>query len=64
MTIRPNITRVNEDHPGLLRTAILFRAMVPFEPEAIPDFSGMPVFIAAGRLAEILREDGADVDLR
>ena len=63
-------------HPGLLRTAVLFRAMVPFEPEETPDLSGMPVFLAAGRmdrmippdnterLAEILREAGADLDLR
>jgi phospholipase/carboxylesterase len=63
-------------HPGLLRAAILFRAMVPFEPEETPDLSGMPVFLAAGRrdqmipsenterLAEILREAGADLDLR
>jgi len=63
-------------HPGLLRAAIMFRAMVPFEPEATPDLAGMPVFIAAGRrdqmitphnterLADILREAGADVDLR
>ncbi len=63
-------------HPGLLRAAVLFRPMAPFEPEATPDLAGMPVFIAAGhrdqmippdnteRLSEILREAGADVDLR
>jgi predicted esterase len=63
-------------HPGLLRAAVLFRAMVPFEPDATPDLSGMPVFLAAGRrdtmiapdnterLAAILREAGADLDLR
>jgi len=63
-------------HPGLLRAAVLFRAMVPFEPEEAPDLSGMPVFLAAGRtdrmippenterLAEILRAAGADLDLR
>jgi phospholipase/carboxylesterase len=63
-------------HPGLLRAAVLFRAMVPFEPEATPDLSGMPIFMAAGRmdrmipqdntqrLADILEEAGADVDLR
>ncbi len=63
-------------HPGLLRAAVLFRAMVPFEPEATPDLSGMPVFLAAGRrdtmiapdnterLAAILQEAGADLDLR
>ena len=63
-------------HPGLLRAAVLFRAMVPFEPEVMPDISGMPVFMAAGRmdrmiapdntqrLADILIDAGADVDLR
>jgi phospholipase/carboxylesterase len=63
-------------HPGLLRAAVLFRAMVPFEPEVVPGLSDMPVFLAAGRmdrmippqnterLAEILREAGADLDLR
>ena len=63
-------------HPGLLRAAVLFRAMVPFEPEETPDLSGIPVFLSAGRmdrmilpenterLAQILEEAGADVDLR
>lgn len=63
-------------HPGLLRAAVLFRAMVPFEPEVTPDLSGMPVFMASGRrdqmippdnsqrLADLLGEAGADVDLR
>jgi len=63
-------------HPGLLRAAVLFRAMVPFEPEVTPDLSGLPVFLAAGRmdrmippdntqrLADILAEAGAEVDLR
>ena len=63
-------------HPGLLRGAVLLRSMVPLEPEVTPDLSGMPVFMAAGtmdrmippdnteRLAGILREAGAQVDLR
>jgi phospholipase/carboxylesterase len=63
-------------HPGLLRAAVLFSAMVPFEPDPAPDLSGMPVFLSAGRLdrmippdntqrlADILTEAGADVDLR
>jgi phospholipase/carboxylesterase len=63
-------------HPGLLRAAVLFRAMVPFEPEVTPDLSGMPVLMASARrdqmippensqrLADILSEAGADVDLR
>jgi phospholipase/carboxylesterase len=63
-------------HPGLLRAAVLFRVMVPFEPDVTPDLSGMPILMAAGRmdrmippdntqrLADILLEAGADVDLR
>ena len=63
-------------HPDLLRAAVLFRAMVPFEPEETPDLSGVPVFLAAGRrdtmippdhterLAALLQEAGADLDLR
>ena len=63
-------------HPRVLRAAALFRAMVPFEPEVTPDLSGVPVFLAAGRrdtmippdntqrLAAILQESGADLDLR
>ena len=62
--------------PGVLRAAVLLRAMVPFEPEVLPDLSGLPVFLAAGRmdqmihpdntqrLAEILQQSGADLDLR
>ena len=41
-------------HPGLLRAAVLFRAMVPFEPEVTPDLSGMPVFMAAGRMDRMI----------
>jgi phospholipase/carboxylesterase len=67
-------------HPGLLKAAVLFRAMVPFEPEeaeiGASDLSGTSVHISAGRydqmipqentarLAEILGDAGAAVDLR
>jgi predicted esterase len=63
-------------HPGLLRGAVLFRAMVPFEPQAAPDLAGTAVFLGEGaqdplippalgeRLAQILRDGGADVTLR
>lgn len=62
--------------PGLLRAAVLYRAMVPFEPEVLPDLTGTSVYMASGlrdqlvppsnaaRLAEILRASGADVELR
>lgn len=62
-------------HPGVLRGAVLLSPMVPFEPERLPDLSGTSVFIGAGRmdpiapaaqaerLAELLRQAGADVTL-
>jgi phospholipase/carboxylesterase len=62
-------------YPRLLAGAILLRAMVPFEPERVPDLSGTPVYLAAGRsdqmvppenterLAQLLREACAEVTL-
>ncbi len=62
--------------PVLLRPAVLFQAMVPFEPEVMPNLTGTSVYLAAGqrdrmivpsraeRLAKILREAGAEVELR
>ena len=62
-------------HPGLLAGAVLLRAMTPFELETLPDLSGTPVYLAAGRsdqmippesterLAKLLREAGAEVTL-
>jgi phospholipase/carboxylesterase/glyoxalase family protein len=62
-------------NPGLLRAAILFRAMVPFEPATRIDLSGTDVFIGAGRadplvapaqseaLAGMLGAAGANVTL-
>ena len=61
--------------PDLLKRAILFRAMVPFEPEIQPELDGTSVYIGAGRLdpiipaasverlTAILRAGGADVTL-
>lgn len=61
--------------PGLILHAILFRAMVPFEPEHPPALTGTRVLLSAGRhdplvpvanvtrLAEILKQGGAEVDL-
>ena len=60
----------------ILRAAILFRAMVPFVPEKLPDLSSVRVWIGAGnqdpiiptsdtqRLVELLRRTGADVTIR
>lgn len=62
-------------HPGLLRGAVLLSAMLPLQPERLPDLTGTVVLMGAGRidpmappdraeaLARLLREAGADVDL-
>jgi phospholipase/carboxylesterase len=62
--------------PEILRAAILFRAMVPLEPEDVPNLSSVRVWIGAGdqdpiipvseaqRLAELLRRAGADMTIR
>ena len=59
--------------PGLLRAAVLLRAMVPFEPEELPNLNGVRIWIGGGkqdtiiprenteRLANILSAAGADV---
>ena len=59
--------------PVVLRGAVLFSPMVPFEPDELPDLTGTAVFIGAGRtdsmvppaqterLAELLRQAHADV---
>jgi phospholipase/carboxylesterase len=62
-------------HPGLIRSAMLFRAMVPFEPQDRPDLRGTSVLLSEGRfdpliaaananrLGQILEQCGATVDL-
>lgn len=62
-------------HPLALAGALLFRPMVPFEPELPPRLPGVPVLIAAGegdplvprreseRLARLLEHAGARVTL-
>jgi predicted esterase len=61
--------------PGALAGGILFRPMVPFEPEVTPVLKNTRVLLSAGRqdpmvpaanttrLSELLREAGADVTL-
>ncbi|WAH44656.1 alpha/beta hydrolase [Alicyclobacillus fastidiosus] len=61
--------------PRILSAAILLRAMVPLEPEEIPDLKNIPVLMQSGRndpivpasnserLAELLKEAGAEVTL-
>jgi predicted esterase len=63
-------------HPGVIRQAVLLRAMVPLVPPTPPDLLGTRVFVAAGRvdpiippansetLAAMLKAAGADVTLR
>ena len=60
-------------HPGVVRGAVLFRGMVPFEPEAPVALDGAKVLLSNGRrdpivpaaqvtrLGEILRASGAEV---
>jgi predicted esterase len=62
--------------PGLLAAAVLFRAVLPLEPEQPPRLDGVPVFLSAGRndpfapvervesLARVLTTAGAELVLR
>lgn len=62
--------------PEALAGAVLLRAMVPYEPDAVPDLTAKAVAVLGGRrdpyshqevserLAEILRRGGADVEVR
>lgn len=61
--------------PEMLAGAILFKPMTPFQPDALPNLSRKPIFMAAGRrdpivppenterLAAMLRDAGATVTL-
>jgi phospholipase/carboxylesterase len=63
-------------HPGVLRGALLFSAMLPLRPERLPDLADTAVLMSAGRvdpmappasaeeLAALLTEAGASVELR
>lgn len=62
-------------HPRVLAGAVLFRPMIPFQPETTPDLRDVPVLLAAGRhdqivppthtpeLAQIFRTAGARVSI-
>ena len=62
-------------HPHYVAAAVLFRAMLPFVPDLIRDFSHLSVFLGAGRLdpivpsghveelASIFESGGADVTI-
>lgn len=47
-------------HPHYLAAAVLFRAMVPFTPDFIRDFSHLSVFIGAGRVDPIVSPGQAE----
>lgn len=61
--------------PNILSSAVLFRAMVPLEPDVLPDLNGKPIVMQSGRqdgiippdnserLATLLRQAGADVTI-
>lgn len=63
-------------HPETLAGAVLFRPMVPFVPDSMPQLSLKPILLLAGsrdsivpkdeteRLARLLERAGADVTLR
>jgi predicted esterase len=62
--------------PDVLKSAILFRAMVPLEPDPLPSLAGARVLLSNGRrdplvspaeterLAALLRQSGAEVTLK
>jgi phospholipase/carboxylesterase len=62
-------------HPDALAGAILIRPMVPFMPERLPDLSGKPILVLAGkrdalvpmeeteRLGALLKDAGAELTL-
>ncbi|MCL6442202.1 MAG: alpha/beta hydrolase [Alicyclobacillus sp.] len=61
--------------PNVLSAAVLFRAMVPLEPQQLPDLTGKRVLMQSGRhdpivpasnserLADLLKQAGAEVTL-
>lgn len=46
--------------PEVLGAAALLRPMVPFEPDALPDLTGVPVLIASGRTDPIVPREQSD----
>ncbi|MGH7652123.1 MAG: alpha/beta hydrolase [Gemmatimonadaceae bacterium] len=46
--------------PGLLLGAILFRPMLVFEPDELPDLSGSSVLVSAGRMDPIVPADSVE----
>jgi predicted esterase len=62
--------------PGVLAGAVLFRAMVPLVPDALPSLAGTPILMSNGRtdslipaaeaerLASLFRQAGATLTLK
>lgn len=46
--------------PGLLQGAILFRPMLVFEPDQLPDLSGSSVLVSAGRMDPIVPAESVE----
>jgi predicted esterase len=46
--------------PGVLKGAILFRAMVPFEPDPMPALNGATVLISNGRIDPLVSPEETD----
>jgi predicted esterase len=44
-------------HPSILAGAILFRPSLPLIPDRVPDLAGIPVFVAAGRLDQLVPQE-------
>lgn len=44
--------------PKLLAGAVLFHPMVPFQPQPLPDLTGVPVLISAGKADQIAQPEG------
>jgi phospholipase/carboxylesterase/glyoxalase family protein len=48
-------------HPGLLAGAILFRPVIPFTPERLPDLSGVRVLILGGLADQMFPKDQTEL---
>ena len=48
-------------HPEIITSAVLFRAMVPFMPEKVPNLSGKNIFIGAGQYDPIVPREQTEM---
>ena len=47
-------------HPELLAGAVLLRPMLPLEPSTPPDLSGVPIYVAAGTMDEMIPRESTE----